>query len=246
MREIDRLTTDRYALPSLLLMEAAAGAAARAIASHFSDGFAGLRALVLCGRGNNGGDGAALARLLCLQGAHVELVLIGRLAETRGDARINFEITRELARARSFNSPTNNTATPLLFCNGSGDLTFTELNSSEEWERYLHSESGRDFDLIVDALFGTGLTRPLEGLSLEVVKYVVRCREMRADSRPLVVSLDIPSGLDADSADATAAHVRADLTVTFTAPKPANVLPPASHSNGRLAIADIGTPAALV
>jgi hydroxyethylthiazole kinase-like uncharacterized protein yjeF len=246
MREIDRLTTDRYALPSLLLMEAAASAAARAVASHFSDGFAGLRALVLCGRGNNGGDGAALARLLCLQGARVEVALVGQLGETRGDARINFEITRELSRERSFKSPTNNTATPSLFCNGGGELSFAELTSPEEWERYLYSESGRDFDLIVDALLGTGLARPLEGLYLDVVKYVVRCREMRAGSRPLIVSLDIPSGLDADSADANGTHVRADLTVTFTAPKPANVLPPASHSNGRLAIADIGTPAALV
>lgn len=247
MREIDRLTTERRSLPSLLLMEAAANAAVRAVASHFPDGFAGVRALVLCGRGNNGGDGAALARLLCLQGAHVEVALIGQLTELRGDARLNFEIVRDLAGARSFKSSTDpDVANLALFGNGGGDLSFTELKSSEELERYLYPEARQDFDLIVDALFGTGLTRPLEGLNLEAVKYVARRREMRAGARPLVVSLDIPSGLDADSADATGAHVRADLTVTFTAPKPANVLPPASHSNGRLAVADIGTPAALV
>jgi NAD(P)H-hydrate epimerase len=247
MREIDRLTTERYSLPTLLLMEAAANAAARAIASHFPEGFSGLRALVLCGRGNNGGDGAALARLLCLQGAHVEVALIGQIGETRGDARINFEIARELSGARSFRSRADSSIADLvLFSNSGGDLSFTESTSMEEWEKYLYSESGHDFDLIIDALFGTGLTRPLEGLSLEVVKYVLRCREMRVGSRPLVVSLDIPSGLDADSADASGEHVRADLTVTFTAPKPANVLPPASHSNGRFAVADIGTPAALL
>lgn len=245
MREIDRLTTERYALPSLLLMEAAASAGARAIASHFPDGFSGLRVLVLCGRGNNGGDGAALARLLCLQGARVEVALVGQIGETRGDARLNFEIARELSVAKSFNSTTDNAATSSLF-SGGGEFRFAELTSSEECERYFDSEPLRGFDLIVDALLGTGLTRPLEGLYLEVVNYVARCRALRVDSRPLVVSLDIPSGLDADSADANGEHVRADLTVTFTAPKPANVLPPASHSNGRLAVADIGTPAALI
>jgi hydroxyethylthiazole kinase-like uncharacterized protein yjeF len=246
MREIDRLTTERYSLPTLLLMEAAASATARAVASHFPEGFAGLRALVLCGSGNNGGDGAALARLLCLQGAHVEVALIGQIGETRGDARINFEIARELSGARSFQSSTgSDVATSALFANGGGELRFAELTSPEEWEKF-YSGSQQDFDLIVDALLGTGLTRPLEGLYLEVVNYVATCRATRAGSRPLVVSLDIPSGLDADSADATCEHVRADLTVTFTAPKPANVLPPASHSNGRLAVADIGTPAALI
>jgi hydroxyethylthiazole kinase-like uncharacterized protein yjeF len=246
MREIDRLTTERCSLPSLLLMEAAASAASRAVASHFPYGFAGLRALVLCGRGNNGGDGAALARLLCLQGARVAVALIGQIGETRGDARINFEIVRELSAAKSFKSPTDSdVATSALFDNGGGDLSFTELTSPEEWERF-HSASRQDIDLIVDALLGTGLMRPLEGLYLEVVNYVAGCRATRAGSRPLVVSLDIPSGLDADSADATGEHIRADLTVTFTAPKPANVLPPASHSNGRLAVADIGTPAALI
>ncbi|HEX8163865.1 MAG TPA: NAD(P)H-hydrate dehydratase [Pyrinomonadaceae bacterium] len=247
MRELDRLTTERYSLPSLLLMEAAAGAAVRALASHVPDGFAGLRALVLCGRGNNGGDGAALARLLCLQGARVEVALAGRVAEARGDARINFEIARDLAGARNFKNPTGpDVATLTLFSGGGGDLGFTELGSAEELERYFYSGTGQDFDLIVDALFGTGLTRPLEGLNLEMVKYIARRRGMRAGARPLVVSLDIPSGLDADSAAADAEHVRADLTVTFTAPKPANVLPPASHSNGRLAVADIGTPGALI
>jgi NAD(P)H-hydrate epimerase len=246
MREIDRLTTERYSLPSLLLMEAAASAASRAIASHFPEGFAGLRALVLCGRGNNGGDGAALARLLCLQGAHVEVALVGQMGETRGDARINFEIVRDLAGAGSLkNSTGSDVATSTLFGNGGGDLSFTELTSREEWERF-YSASRQDFDLIVDALFGTGLTRPLEGLYLEVVNYVAQCRAMHEGSCPLIVSLDIPSGLDADSADATSEHVRSDLTVTFATPKPANVLPPASHSNGRLAVADIGTPAALI
>src|SRR5205085_6397634 len=97
MREIDRLTTERYATPSLLLMEQAAAASVRAIAARWPDGLAGQSVLVLCGRGNNGGDGAALARQLCLQGVFVAVALLGRIADTKGDARTNFEIARSLA-----------------------------------------------------------------------------------------------------------------------------------------------------
>ena len=97
MREIDRLTTERYATPSLLLMEAAANAAARVIASRLPHGADGQRVLILCGRGNNGGDGAALARTLSLKGTLVDLILFGRLEDARGDARTNFEIVRQLA-----------------------------------------------------------------------------------------------------------------------------------------------------
>ncbi|MFL6254931.1 MAG: NAD(P)H-hydrate epimerase, partial [Pyrinomonadaceae bacterium] len=96
MREIDRLTTERYATPSLLLMQAAADAAAREIAAQFSHDLRRKSVLILCGRGNNGGDGAALARSLCNAGAKVTVLLFGRVEETKGDARTNFEIARQL------------------------------------------------------------------------------------------------------------------------------------------------------
>lgn len=235
MREIDRLTTDGYALPSLLLMESAANAAARAIASNVSHDLSGLRALILCGRGNNGGDGAALARALWTLGAaRIEVVLFGRVEETGGEARTNFETIRKLAQGMDA-------------AKGSHRLTFDESVDSDGWKV--------KFDMpplphvIVDALFGTGLTRPLEGAFRDVVSHMSLLSDPDAsqgESRPLIVSLDIPSGLDADSAEPIGAAARADLTVTFTAPKPANVLPPVSHFNGQLVVADIGTPAALV
>src|SRR5437016_11451666 len=99
MREIDRLTTERYATPSLLLMEQAASASVQAIDARLPDGLAGKAVLVLCGRGNNGGDGAALARQLCLQGVFVAVALLGRIADTKGDARTNFEIVSSLAHS---------------------------------------------------------------------------------------------------------------------------------------------------
>jgi hydroxyethylthiazole kinase-like uncharacterized protein yjeF len=250
MRELDRLTTERYALPSLLLMEAAANAALHAITTRFSGELAGLRSLVLCGRGNNGGDGAALARLLCLRGSQVEVLLFSRTADAKGDARTNFAAARKLAEGTDFaNHPDSDVENAPLSNLVGGSLRFVECNSPDEWEAYLHRESSREFDIIVDALFGTGLSRPLDGLQAEVVRYIIECRERRdgdADSHPLIVSLDIPSGLDADSAEPIGESVRADMTVTFTAPKPANVLPPASHLNGQLVVADIGSPAALL
>src|SRR5947209_13526716 len=84
MREIDRLTTERFYVPSIILMESAAEAAAREIALRFNNNLEGKSALVLCGPGNNGGDGAALARKLSLMGAGVSVVLFGRVEDLKG------------------------------------------------------------------------------------------------------------------------------------------------------------------
>jgi NAD(P)H-hydrate epimerase len=236
MREVDRLTTERYATPSLLLMESAANASLRAIASRTGGGVAGLRALVLCGRGNNGGDGAALARAMCNAGANVTAVLFGRVEETKGDARTNFEIVRRL------NGSADGPPSPTY------PLQFIECAEAPAW-RDIRRALTQESDVIVDALFGTGLTRPLEGIHAEVLAHVERVREARERSgrgAPLVVSLDLPSGLDADSHEPVGPTVRADVTVTFTAPKPANVLPPASLLCGELQVAEIGTPRALL
>jgi ADP-dependent NAD(P)H-hydrate dehydratase / NAD(P)H-hydrate epimerase len=235
MREIDRLTTERYAIPSLLLMQAAAEASAREIAAQFSHDLAGKTFQILCGRGNNGGDGAALARVLWTQGARVDVILFGSLEETKGDARANFEIARRLA---SFEAGSSDRPPP---------LSFVECKDISAWETA--ASAPRSYDCIVDALFGTGLARPLEGLFAKVVAHLELLRTARAHAghvAPLFVSLDLPSGLDADARAPIGPTVRADLTVTFTAAKQANVLPPASHFNGRLAFADIGSPLSLV
>ena len=235
MREIDRLTIARFSTPAMLLMEEAAGAAARAIAASFPEGLQGKRALVLCGRGNNGGDGAALARQLWLAGTRAEVVLFGRVEETANEARANFEIARKLS---SFEAGTHTQPPP---------LAFVECLGQAQWEEIASAHHG--YDLIVDALFGTGLTRPLEGLFLKVLEHLALLRRARERSHvphPLIVSLDIPSGIDADNATPIGEAVRADLCVTFTAPKPANVLPPASLYGERLVVANIGSPPALL
>jgi NAD(P)H-hydrate epimerase len=235
MREIDHLTTERYAIPSLLLMQAAADASAREIAAQFSHDLASKTFQILCGRGNNGGDGAALARALWTQGARVDMVLFGGADEAKGEARANFEVVRRLA---SFEAGSNDRPPP---------LSFVECKDINAWEAL--ASAPRAYDCIVDALFGTGLTRPLEGLFAKVVAHLELLRAARTHAghaAPLFVSLDLPSGLNADARALIGPTVSADLTVTFTAAKTANVLPPASHLNGRLAVVDIGSPPALV
>lgn len=235
IREIDRLTVENYQTPSLLLMEAAAHACLRAIQSRFPDGLVGKKALVLGGKGNNGGDGAALARGLSSLGVHCDVVLFGKLSETIGDARTNFESIFKLA---GFEAGSAVTPAP---------LTFAECDTIAAWEQLARPR--KTYDVIVDALFGTGLTRPLEGVFLKVIDHLSllrRARDRVSGLRPLVLSVDIPSGLNADKSNPIGPAVQADMTVTFTAPKPANVLPPACDFGGELVVANIGSPASLI
>ncbi|HYU99955.1 MAG TPA: NAD(P)H-hydrate dehydratase [Pyrinomonadaceae bacterium] len=235
MREIDHLTTRDYQIPSLSLMQAAAEACFQAIAIHFAGNLAGKKAQVLCGRGNNGGDGAALAMELSRAGVDVDVILFAPIESASGDARANFEI---VARRASFEA--SSTDRP-------PSLSFIECEGVETWENL--AKPRHTYDVVVDALLGTGLTRPLEGILLKVIQHLTITRSAREESAtglPLIVSIDLPSGLSADSAKPIGEAVPADLTVTFTAPKLANVLPPALHLNGKLVIANIGSPAILI
>jgi hydroxyethylthiazole kinase-like uncharacterized protein yjeF len=235
MREIDLLTTREFQITSLSLMQAAAQACFHAISYHFAGDLTGKKALVLCGPGNNGGDGAALALELDGAGVHVEVILVGQISDASGDARTNFELVSQ----RASQKPGSTSHTP--------SFTFAECESAVSWE--VLAKSWDSYDLIVDALFGTGLRRPLQGVFSQITRDLVSARtnrELLGETKPLIVSVDLPSGLNADSGTPIGEAVSADLTITFTAPKLANVLPPASHLNGRLVVADIGSPATLV
>jgi NAD(P)H-hydrate epimerase len=230
MREVDRLTTEKYGIPSILLMENAAQAAARVIAEKFEGSVEGLSVLVLCGLGSNGGDGAALARILWMWGADVEICLLGKVEDTAGDARTNFEAVRKISELEGFELD-------------QADLAFEEIETLDEWLEYdslnFHAD---DPDVLVDALFGTGLTRPLEDMFAQAAAYINAFCEEGNGCSTVVVSLDAPSGLNADRCGEIGAHAKAHITVTFTAPKAANVLPPASNCNGELFVAQIGSP----
>jgi ADP-dependent NAD(P)H-hydrate dehydratase / NAD(P)H-hydrate epimerase len=234
MRRIDQLTVEQCDLPSLQLMESAARACLAEIVARFDGQTAGRKVRILCGPGNNGGDGAALGRSLASLGVETEVILFGKVEDTEGDARANFEDVRMLAAVQSGESEE-----PV-------PLSFAECASQSAWEEI--AASRKTFDVIVDALFGTGLKRPLEGTFGQAVEYLNKSRQVREESgtRPFILSVDIPSGLDADQAEPIGPTVQADITVTFTAPKSANVLPPAANFNGQLVIAEIGSPSRLI
>ena len=226
MREVDRLTTEKYGIPSIMLMENAAHAAARVITEKLGGSVEGKSFLVLCGKGNNGGDGAALARILWMQGANVDVYLFGKIEDTEGDAKSNFEILGKLP-----------------FRQNNSELNFEEDELIDYWLHTTGFEIEK-FDVLVDALFGTGLTRPLDILT-EPLAQIYSVTKSYSEL-PYFISIDLPSGLEADLAKPIGKNFQADLTVTFTAPKPANVLPPASNFNGELVVANIGSPQELI
>jgi NAD(P)H-hydrate epimerase len=215
-------------------MQSAANACFSAIADRFNRHLSGKRAQLLCGPGNNGGDGAALAALLLEAGVSCDVVVFGRVDETSGDALTNFEILQnKIGEPRQ----SDDDAT----------LSLSECVSEGTWQEL--ASSSTTYDIIVDALFGTGLSRPLTGIFSHVVQHVNTIRIERdrgSGSQPVIVSVDLPSGLNADSPVPIGPAINADFTVTFTAAKPANVLPPAAHFNGKLVVADIGSPSTLV
>src|SRR5262245_39086854 len=156
MRETDRLTTERYGIASLQLMENAATKTARFVAEA-SGSISGKTVLVLCGKGNNGGDGAAVARLLAVSGARVDVILFGGVDDTKNDARINFD------RLRSFNEEITFREDKPTTGSLPGAIQLFECDSEKGWEQLVATVLEAPHDVIIDALFGTGLTRPLEG-----------------------------------------------------------------------------------
>src|SRR5262245_26873409 len=142
MREADRRMIDDIGIPSLVLMENAGRQTVAAMEAVHSD-LSERQVAVLCGRGNNGGDGFVVARTLAQRGVDVSVFLLGRVADVRGDARTNLEILGRLG------------------------LTVVEIADSQAWE--LHFSEVSDCTLIVDAIFGTGLNAPVSGLIESVV-----------------------------------------------------------------------------
>jgi ADP-dependent NAD(P)H-hydrate dehydratase / NAD(P)H-hydrate epimerase len=142
MREADRRTIEDVGIPSLVLMENAGRQVVAAMEAIHTD-LSERQVAVLCGRGNNGGDGFVVARTLVQRGVDVSVFLIGRVSDVRGDARINLEVLGHLG------------------------ITVVEIADGQAWE--LHLSEIRDCTLIVDAIFGTGLNAPVTGLIESVI-----------------------------------------------------------------------------
>jgi ADP-dependent NAD(P)H-hydrate dehydratase / NAD(P)H-hydrate epimerase len=219
MREIDRATSERFGVPSITLMENAGSAVARFVLSDYPQA---ERVGILCGKGNNGGDGFVVARKLVEAGRAVRILLLCDPEELRGDAAAMFHRLVQTLR------PLKNA--PVILSDAVRDAS--GLDSSDAAEIFAA-------DVIVDAILGTGFRPPVSPL------YAAAIGKMNAASAP-IVAVDIPSGADADAMQPrTSAHdeARADAIVTFTAPRPAHVFAALiSRPSGPTVIAPIGSP----
>jgi len=224
MREVDRLTTERHGIPSLQLMENAGKHIANAVRQRF-DGNTNKRIAILCGKGNNGGDGLVAARHLKEDKLGVDFAptvfLFGAPDELRGDAAEN------LSR--------------LLKCSGE----IIQVKDSASLEAACPKIASAY--CIVDALLGTGLRGPATGLIAEAIAGVNKLSKNATLVRPaFILAVDVPSGLPSDGQPADGPVLFAHQTVTFTAPKIGQLLSPQAGCCGHLEVRQIGSPVALV
>ncbi len=218
MREADRLTTERYSIPSLQLMANAGSGVVFFLQKKFSD-LAKQRIAILCGKGNNGGDGFVVARLLKQLGVNPYVLLFGAPEAVRGDVVMNFELWKQM---------------------GGGVVSVTDSELCDTLITGLAK-----YAIIVDALLGTGLNGPAQGVMAQTIAGVNKMTQGNR-RRPKVLAVDMPSGLPSDGAAADGPVIRADWTVTFTAPKIGQLLSPDCEAVGELVVHSIGTPRSLV
>ena len=200
VREIDRLSTEQYHIPSIVLMENASRGAAD-LATEMLGSYANKNILILAGGGNNGGDGLATARHLHNRGFQVTIGMCTDPGRYTGDALVNWAIVRA--------------------------MSLPIIPAAEGWPL--------DLSLIIDAIFGIGLTRPPRPDAAAIIH---RANE----SKIPILAIDLPSGLDCDTGEPLGVCIGATQTVTFVAQKAGFANPSSKSFTGRVTVADIGSP----
>jgi NAD(P)H-hydrate epimerase len=201
MRELDRDATETLGVSADTLMENAGRAIAEELRRELPDG---AEVSIVCGRGNNGGDGLVAARHLHRLGVDVRVILLGEVADLSADAANNLD------RACRVGVPL----------------------SDHQWQPPARG-------VVVDAIFGTGLSRNVEGVEADWIQRINACRA-NARGRVRVVSVDLPSGLCADTGALLGSCVEADVTLTLGLPKVGLALEPGRSAAGRISVARIG------
>ena len=208
VRAVDSWAINDIGVPGVVLMENAGRSCAELIKEKLAD-LEKPKICIFSGAGNNGGDGYVVARHLLNSGFEVVVVICADYDKIKGDARINLEILERLKHPiERLNLKTENIADRVRAFAG-------------------------DADMIVDALFGTGLRGELRGEYKELI------RKINSLNRP-VLAVDIPSGLDCDSGEILGAAVKATCTVTFVAVKEGFTNPGSAEYTGEIYVASIG------
>lgn len=208
MNAIDAAAIEQYQIPSILLMEQAAYSVFEYIKGQYKET---KKITILCGPGNNGGDGFALARQIEMWSYHqVEVVLLASSQKLSVDGTTYYTI-----------------------CKNMGIKVLEDIEIGH-LERVLEHS-----DIIVDALFGTGLTKLICGKYAEVI------RRINDSGRP-VISVDIPSGIEANTGKVLGSAVKADITISFALPKLGLYLYPGTYYSGKVMVTEIGIPKEII
>lgn len=194
MKQLDLITIEEIGVPSAVLMEKAALGVIKALNNSIPSP---ERILIVCGTGNNGGDGIAIGRMLTLEGKQVRIVLIG------DENQATVETKRQIAIAKKYNVK-----------------IYSTFDNSE-------------YNVIIDALFGIGVSREIEGSYKEAIHYINEAKGFK-------VAVDIPSGISADTGKVMGSAVKADLTVAIAYKKLGHVLYPGASYCNKIIVCDIG------
>ncbi len=206
MHNLDRQAIEKYDIPGRILMENAGEAAYFVILKEF--GIKGRRFVVICGTGHNGGDGLVVARKLHSTGGDVRILCMGDPKKFDETVRFHYEMVAKM---------------PIPF-----------VRVTDENLDLVRSEVERA-DAVVDAIFGTGLSREVKGRYREVIRLV-------NESGKTVFSIDIPSGVSGDTGQVMGIAVRANYTITYGLPKIGSLLYPGFEMGGKLYVTHISFP----
>lgn len=208
VRAVDSWAINTLGVPGVVLMENAGRSCAELIKEKLQ-AITEPKVCIFCGTGNNGGDGYVIARHLLNSGFEVIVVICGDRLKVKGDAKINLDILEKSGQP------------------------IEQLNPKDDDAPARVKEFAADADMIVDGLFGTGLSGPLRD------DYIQLIESMNACDCP-IMAVDIPSGLDCDSGQPLGTAVRASCTVTFVAVKKGFVSESTASYTGEIYIASIG------
>ena len=220
MREVDRLTIEGHGIPGLQLMETAGRTASNFVRTVVA-GHEHVSVCILCGKGNNGGDGFVIARHLKEAKLSIRALLFGKLEDVRGDAAVN--LSRWLA---------GGDRVEIIAVEGDWERLWPEVCSS---------------NVIVDAMLGSGLRGAATGTIARAIWDINQLSCMARAPRPaFILAVDTPSGLSSDGEFPDGPVLYAHRTVTFTAPKVGQLISQKAGACGVLEVVNIGSPSALI
>ncbi len=205
MAEYDRYAINTLGIPSAVLMENAGRGTYRLAKERYFSGKE--KVTIFCGRGNNGGDGFVIGRYALRDGFQTRVFLLCKASDLKGDAALNMGIYKSIG----------------------GKI-------SECTDKTKGITDGiRDADIIIDAIFGTGLSKPVSGIEKAVIE------DINISGKP-VIAVDIPSGIDGKTGQPLGTAIRATHTFTYGYPKIGQILQPGAYHTGKLTVIDISMP----